>query len=134
MLLYRQIFFLALLTWQLQASSQLPACKDSFPSSLLLNNSFEEYSRCSIWLYYEGGKIDASANYDGITVNHWRSFGGATWCVDYFNYNCQSHTLGSIFDTAAFQIDKPVPIIIHGYPCLYLMERDLLEFMKTVEM
>ncbi len=95
-----------ILILQRQALPQLPACKDSFPSSLLVNNSFEDYSGCSADSYLEGGRIDARADYGGITVNNWHSFIHNTWEVNYFNYNCRTNKLGSIFDTTAFQIDK----------------------------
>lgn len=48
---------------QVEISAQLPACKDSFPSSLLLNNSFEDYSGCNTMTTIEGGVIDAPAAY-----------------------------------------------------------------------
>src|SRR5438477_8715044 len=89
------------------AFSQLPLCKDSFPSSLLLNNSFEEYSGCSPVNggMYEGGRVDAPLSTGGITLNNWHSFASNTWEVHYKNYNCRINKFNSIFDTTDFVND-----------------------------
>ena len=59
-------FILFMLILQQRVFSQLPACKDSFPKSLLLNNSFEDFSGCnSSDPTVEGGFIDATENYGG---------------------------------------------------------------------
>jgi gliding motility-associated-like protein len=93
--------------------AQLPACKDSFPSSLLLNNSFEQYSGCNQEYGggLEGGYIDESEQFGGITVNNWHPFVSGRE-VSYFNYNCRSNLSSSIFNTLVHEIhEKPkVPL------------------------
>jgi gliding motility-associated-like protein len=86
--------------FQVKVFSQLPACKDSFPVSLLPNNSFEEYSGCntSFGGSLEGGYIDGVEQFGGITINNWHSFLFNT-PVLYFNYNCRSIQASSIFNT-----------------------------------
>jgi hypothetical protein len=96
---------------QVEISAQLPACKDSFPSSLLLNNSFEDYSGCNTMTTIEGGVIDAPT--EKVTVTHWHSFTLNTWEPLYFNFNCRNNRPGSAFDTTAFQSDKPC---IYSFP------------------
>jgi gliding motility-associated-like protein len=89
------------------AFSQLPACNDSFPSSLLLNNSFEDYSGCSSLPELEGGLIDENKPHGGMEVTNWHSFAVNTWEVHYFNYDCGTKQFNSIFDTTAYQLNKP---------------------------
>lgn len=110
-----QLFiFLFTSSLKVEISAQLPPCKDSFPSSLLLNNSFEDYSGCNTMTTYEGGVIDGPAAYGGLNVPHWHSFALNTWNAFYFNYNCRSNKLGSVFDTTAFLTDQP---------CIYYFPR-----------
>jgi gliding motility-associated-like protein len=87
------------LLFQLKVIAQLPACKDSFPSSLLLNNSFEQYSGCNPEYggQLEGGDIDMFEQFGGVTVNHWHPFVFKR-DVFYYNYNCRSNLSGSIFN------------------------------------
>lgn len=89
--------------------SQLPACKDSFPSSLLVNNSFEQYSGCHPTVDREGGVIDYHPNFGGITVPGWHSFQNNSNAF-YHNYNCRSNRQYSIFDTV-FTVFKGYPAV-----------------------
>ena len=91
--------FILILFFQLDLFAQLPACKDSFPSSLLPNNSFEQYSGCSSEYggSLEGGYIDISEQFGGIKVNNWHPFVFKRE-VSYFNYNCSSNNSSSIFN------------------------------------
>jgi hypothetical protein len=68
------------------AFSQMPVCKDSFPVSLLLNHSFEEYSGCYVdnASTLEGGYIDGLAGFGGITVSSWHSFANQHHEIHYF--------------------------------------------------
>jgi len=123
---------------QQSALSQLPACSDSFPPSLLLNNSFEQYSGCSGDPFVEGGYIDAPVSHDGIKVNNWHSFTNNTWEVSYFNYDCGTKQFNSMFDTTAFQVDKPcsyfypkVPMPLPaGNGFIAVTENDIAKFVK----
>jgi len=92
------------------ALPQLPACKDSFPPSLLLNHSFEEYSGCysDNASTLEGGYIDGLAGFGGITVSSWHSFAGQHHEIHYFNYNCKLNNRTSIFDSTNTEC--------HSYP------------------
>jgi gliding motility-associated-like protein len=92
-----------ILLFQLEVIAQLPACKDSFPSSLLLNSSFEQYSGCNPEFggSLEGGNIDIPEQFGGVAVNNWHPFVFSNE-VSYFNYNCRSNFSGSIFNTAVF--------------------------------
>lgn len=101
--LFNPLFFTLVL--QLQAFSQ-PVCRDSFPSSLLNNNSFEQYPGCTASPGLEGGFIDGPSAFGGISVNYWHSFRANTWEVHYINYDCRTNKLGSIFDTSAFLINQ----------------------------
>ena len=93
------------------ALAQLPACKDSFPISLLGNHSFEEYSGCYTdnASTLEGGYIDGLPGFGGIIVNNWHSFTGQNHEVHYFNYNCKSNQIESVFDST-------VLVYCSGYP------------------
>jgi gliding motility-associated-like protein len=107
-------FFLFLICLQFNIQAQLPLCKDSFPASLLPNNSFEQYSGCNEEIAdMEGGVIDVSPNYGGITVNAWHIF-RRNWNVYYYNYNCKSNRASSIFDPNSFSVnasyDPKVPL------------------------
>lgn len=113
-----------------KAFSQLPTCRDSFPSSLLLNNSFEEYSGCSAITGYEGGRIDAPVGTGGITVKNWRSFSSNTWEVHYKNYDCRTNQFNSIFDTADFVTDQPCS---YNYPKAPMPLPDGKGFIVTFE-
>lgn len=95
------LFFIFL--FQFNVHAQLPACKDSFPTSLLLNNSFEQYSGCSSQYAgsLEGGYIDEYEQSGGIKVNNWHSFLHG-FNVHYFNMKCRSNLGSSIFDTGYF--------------------------------
>lgn len=96
--------------------SQLPICKDSFPNSLLLNNSFEQYSGCFTSDYggtLEGGLIDESPNTGGVIVPGWHSLWKTTNEIPYHNYNCRLHTSLSIFDSSIFchaPVKVPTPL------------------------
>ena len=83
------------------ALSQMAVCKDSFPVSLLLNHSVEEYSGCYIdnASTMEGGYIDGLKGFGGITVNNWHSFTDQHHEIHYFNYNCRLNNGTSIFDS-----------------------------------
>jgi len=83
------------------ALAQLPACKDSFPISLLGNHSFEEYSGCYTdnASTLEGGYIDGLVGFGGITVDNWHSFTGQHHEIHYFNYNCRLNTRASVFSS-----------------------------------
>ncbi|WP_121355817.1 T9SS type B sorting domain-containing protein [Flavisolibacter nicotianae] len=101
------LFFLLSVYTTYQAEAQLPVCNDSFPSSLLINGSFEQYSGCSEEQpYLEGGFIDGPRLYGGVSVNGWRSFRGNTWEVHYINADCRSDKVGSMFDTRPFFTDQ----------------------------
>jgi gliding motility-associated-like protein len=93
------------------ALPQLPACKDSFPISLLRNHSFEEYSGCysDNASSLEGGYIDGLAGFGGIAVYNWHSFTDQNYEVHYFNYNCRSNKPESIFDSL-------LAYYCYGYP------------------
>ena len=97
---------------------QLPLCKDSFPTSLLLNNSFEQYSGCytDYGGYLEGGFIDADIYHGKVQIPYWHSFVKNTWETHYFNYNCRTGNIGSVFDTTNFQIDKACSYIYPRAP------------------
>lgn len=98
---------LCMLSFHLRTFSQLPVCRDSFPSSLLRNPSFERYSGCAESNFYlEGGFIDGPKTYGGVSVDEWHSFSANTWEVHYINQDCRSNVPGSIFDTAAFEITQ----------------------------
>ncbi|HEU5053435.1 MAG TPA: gliding motility-associated C-terminal domain-containing protein, partial [Hanamia sp.] len=104
------LFILFIISFPVRLLSQLPPCKDSFPKSLLLNNSFEEYSGCGTEEYggnFEGGFIDGPVTSGGIKVDDWHSFTVNTWEVRYFNFDCGSKQFNSIFDTTAFLQDQP---------------------------
>src|SRR5665213_3700745 len=86
---------------QLRAFSQLPACKDSLPTSLLPNNSFEEYPGCTTDHagLGEGGPLGSTT--DKYEIPGWQ----AVWTnsgVNYHNYNCKLNTTASIFDSTIF--------------------------------
>ena len=83
------------------AFPQMPACKDSFPVSLLLNHSFEEYSGCYTdnASTLEGGYIDGLTGFGGIVVSNWHSFTDQHHEIHYFNYNCRLNNRASIFDS-----------------------------------
>ena len=83
------------------ALAQLPACKDSFPISLLRNHSFEEYSGCYTdnASTLEGGYIDGLSGFGGINVDNWHSFTGQHHEIRYVNYNCKLNTSASVFDS-----------------------------------
>lgn len=94
------------------ALSQLPACKDSFPASLLPNNSFEEYPGCTTdHAGIEEGAVLAST--DNYELPGWQ----AVWRgsdVKYHNYNCRLKTTASIFDSTLFchsfvKVPMPLP-------------------------
>jgi gliding motility-associated-like protein len=87
--------------FQCKLSAQLPACKDSFPSSLLLNSSFEQYSGCNSEYggSLEGGDIDMFEQFGGTAVNHWHPFVFKR-DVFYYNYNCRTNLSSSIFSPA----------------------------------
>src|SRR6478736_2358351 len=98
----RTVFWLLLfILLGFHAFPQMPACKDSFPLSLLLNHSFEEYSGCytNNASTLEGGYIDGLTGFGGIIVNNWHSFTGQNHEVHYFNYNCKSNQIESVFDS-----------------------------------
>ncbi|MEO6906146.1 MAG: hypothetical protein ABI148_07280, partial [Ginsengibacter sp.] len=103
------LIFIFLFQFNLQA--QLPACKDSFPSSLLLNNSFEQYSGCNPEYggSLEGGYINESEQFGGVTINDWHPFVFKRE-VQYFNYNCRSNLSSSIFNPLFSSGD------INGFP------------------
>lgn len=131
--------FLFTLILQLKALPQLPSCKDSFPSSLLPNNSFEQYSGCftDYGGMYEGGLIDYPSAYGGIKVNNWHTY-TRDWTVNYFNYNCRTNKPGSIFDstdlaTACYFPKVPLPLP-NGPGFIGITENDRQEFVaeKTV--
>ena len=93
------VFFSLVICLQFSAVSQLPFCKDSFPASLLLNSSFEQYSGCNHeYSDLEGGYIDVLAP---VLVNNWHPFSEYR-PVEYFNYNCKSGSTGSIFDSTSY--------------------------------
>ena len=107
----RTVFWLLLfILLGFRTFSQMPACKDSFPVSLLLNHSFEEYSGCYIdnASTLEGGYIDGLAGFGGITVSSWHSFTGQHHEIHYFNYNCTLNNRTSIFDSTNTEC--------HSYP------------------
>jgi len=96
---------------QQSALSQLPACKDSFPTSLLSNNSFEEYPGCNTNQAIEEGALLAST--DHYVLPGWQ----AVWigsAVFYHNSNCRLNTTASIFDSTIFchsfvKVPMPLP-------------------------
>jgi hypothetical protein len=114
------------------AFSQLPACNDSFPSSLLLNNSFEDYSGCSSLPELEGGLIDENKPHGGMEVTNWHSFAVNTWEVHYFNYDCGTKQFNSIFDTTAYQLNKPCSYFYPRVPMPLPAGTVLLEFLKMI--
>lgn len=118
------ILFFAL-CFQPKALSQLPVCKDSFPVSLLINNSFETYSGCNDTYgdALEGGYIDASHQYGGVTLQGWHSFLQQRE-VSYYNYNCKSANPLSVFDTTAFFTQYP------SYPAVHLPLPDSTGFIQ----
>jgi len=97
---------------QLRAFSQLPACKDSLPTSLLPNNSFEEYPGCTTDHagLGEGGPLGSTT--DKYEIPGWQ----AVWTnsgVNYHNYNCKLNTTASIFDSTIFChsfVKVPIPL------------------------
>ncbi len=121
-------FFLLIICLRFSSVAQLPACKDSFPSSLLPNNSFEQYSGCNPnSVDYEGGRIDYPPDYGGITVNNWHSFLESS-PVLYNNYNCRSNSPLSIFDTASFFTNLP------DYPAVPLPLPDSSGFITIIQL
>jgi gliding motility-associated-like protein len=108
----RTAFFVLLFTLvSYSALPQLPACKDSFPVSLLRNHSFEEYSGCYTEnaSTLEGGYIDGLAGFGGISVYNWHSFADQSYEIHYFNYNCKNNQPESVFDSVAV-------VYCSGYP------------------
>ncbi len=95
------------------ALSQLPACNDSLPTSLLPNNSFEEYPGCTTDHsgLEEGGAVGSTT--DKYEIPGWQ----AVWTnsgVIYHNYNCRLNTTASIFDSTIFchsfvKVPMPLP-------------------------
>ena len=109
-------FFFWLICLPFKSLSQLPACKDSFPASLLLNNSFEQFSGCNHENdNFEGGYIDGYPSSGGVTVNDWHSFEHGE-NVFYFNYNCSSGQPSSILnssfttDGSRYYVKAPLPL------------------------
>ncbi len=103
---------LLLICFYFQAFSQLPACKDSFPTSSLPNNSFEQYPGCSTENFgiEEGGLLASSDNYE---IPGWQSVWRGSG-VKYHNYNCRLNKTASIFDPTIFchsfvKIPLPLP-------------------------
>lgn len=111
-------FSLLIIYLPFKALSQLPTCKDSFPTSLLPNSSFEQYSGCNQeFPDLEGGYIDYySSSYGEVSVNGWHTF-KESLTVYYFNYNCRSNKPTSIFDSLSFpergcndaKVPRPLP-------------------------
>ena len=126
----RLVFFNIVLSSH--ALAQLPACKDSFPVSLLRNHSFEEYSGCYTdnGSTLEGGYIDGLAGFGGITVNNWHSFTGQHHEIHYFNYNCRLNTIATVFDSTNNQCyDYPqVPLPLpDGVGLISIDENDIAQ-------
>lgn len=131
-------FFLFNILFHLNALSQLPVCKDSFPTSLLSNNSFEQYSGCftDYGGVLEGGYIDEPPLYGGITINNWHAFYTGRQ-VSYFNYACRTNKPGSIFDSTNFSSDcyfpkvpRPLP---DGLGFIAIEENDIKQFVPEDE-
>jgi len=95
------LLFLFVILTGIVSLAQLPACKDSFPTSLLPNSSFEKFSGCSIFEDLEGGVIDYPQQFGGMTVDGWHCIVQEENAV-YHNYNCRVNKPGSIFDTTSF--------------------------------
>lgn len=123
------ITFFAIIFFQCKVPAQLPGCKDSFPTSLLLNSSFEQFSGCSQEYEgdLEGGLIDYFPLFGGIKVNNWhiRAINENT---KYFNYNCRSGKPSSIFDSLIGnstlpKVPQPLPDSA-GFIGLILSEND----------
>lgn len=100
---FRIIFvFFLIICLQFNTQAQLPSCKDSFPTSLLPNSSFEQFSGCYVENpAEEGGNIDFPPTNGGVIVNGWHIY-RETWDVHYFNYNCRYDRPWSIFNTTSF--------------------------------
>lgn len=107
--LKREIIILSLSFFYFKAYPQLPTCTDSFPRSLLSNNSFEEYPGCQS--SNEEGALLASS--DQYQLPGWQ----AVWRgsdVKYHNYSCRLNTPASIFDSTIFchsfvKVPMPLP-------------------------
>ena len=73
-----------------------------------------------------------------MDVDYWHSFAAFTWEVHYFNYDCGTKQFNSIFDTTAFQVDKPcsyanpkVPMPLPaGNGFIGIFENDIQKFVK----
>lgn len=116
---------LALFCFPKAVWAQLPACKDSFPSSLLDNSSFEQYSGCGSEtdnsgnpVPLEGGYIDESTYRGGITLPGWHSYdlnGGHA--IFYRNFNCRYSTPESIFNQGAYDSSvAALPVVPQPLP------------------
>ncbi len=121
------VFFFLAIHFTFNSEAQLPACKDSFPTSLLPNSSFEEYSGCNpdYGGLLEGGYIDGLPNFGGITVNSWHSYLVSS-PVSYYNYNCKVNNSYSIFDTSSFNN-------LPAYPAVHLPLPDSNGFIEIYQ-
>ncbi len=68
-----------------------------------------------------------------MEVSDWHSFTVNTWEVPYFNYDCGTKQFNSIFDTTAFQVDKPCSYFYPKVPMPLPAGNGLIGIQETVQ-
>lgn len=97
----------------LHIKAQTP-CKDSFPPSLFLNYSFEDYGACNPAWSGEGGLIDGNSSAVNISVPYWHAT-DINQSPRYYNYACRVPGY-SLFDESYLNSNTGYPGIPNPLP------------------